>query len=553
MAAPQIQNPADRNNWSVLIRQRRSVDESLTRIDHFRAIPKAPAAAGDPAVIRLARAVGGYGLALDARIWAALASLPLSAYAAFAARVPNDDAYIYIRGAEIFRQEGFAAAFAHYPWAGYSVLLGLAGDIGLGPFAAAHLLNALFFSVLAFAFVGICREFSTDRKLLALAALSILVFPEINEYRFLILRDSGFWAFSLLGLWCLIRYAAEGSWRYALCFCGAMLLAVVFRPEAILYLLLAPLCLLYDRGRAPGERAVLWLRVAAVAAAILLLCMPVGLALDLNLPRQLIAQASAYAPFAQSLFNPEAENLATMAEAIFGEYAATFSARYLPLFLFAGLTAILAAELLYAVGMPFAPLLAWGWWKGWLPPARGKALPVVAFALLNLLTVFAFILLTRYLSSRYAVVFSLALALAVPFFARELLARAKPGSCLAPWLLTLFFLFSAVDSYYSFGRSKGYVADAVSWLQANRGETAALVTNNRTVAWRSGMVAEYDRVAPVLGAEQIFAAAAGDLIVVEMSSADGRLLSRPDIAELLQAEAVLPGADEPRLRIFRRR
>lgn len=488
----------------------------------------------------------------DLRIWAVAASLLLSVYAGLTVPVPNDDAFVYVRTAEIFQQDGIAAAFYHFPWAGYSVLIGLTAAAGLELFTAAYLLNGLFFAILTYAFISICREFSDDRILLALAALTILVFPEVNEYRFQILRDSGFWAFLMLGMWWLIRYGAEGSWKFCLYYCAALLLAAIFRPEAMLYLLAAPLCLLFDRRHERAERYLLCFRVQGVAVAALLLCFLAGLAFNLNLFQQAAALASAYAPFLQSLFDPGGQEMAAMAEAIFGEHAATWSARYLPFFLLAGLMVILAAELLYAVGIPFSLILIWGYWKKWLLPDRDMALPVIAFTVVNLLVVLAFLLVTRYLTSRYAMVFSLGLALAVPFTAREMLARMAPGTRLAPGLLVLFFVFSAVDSYYTFGRSKFYVEDAVEWLDDNRGETAQLLTNNRAVAYFSGMVAEYDQVRPRLTAQQVLAMAPGDLVVVETSAAIEQLLAQPEIAELLELAITFPDSQEPRMRIYQR-
>ena len=489
---------------------------------------------------------------LDLRVWAVAASLLLSVYASFAVTIPNDDSFLYIRTAQIFLQDGIEAAFAHYAWAGYPVLLGLVSAVGLDLFTAAYLLNGLFFALLTFAFVSICREFSGERRLLVFAALTILLFPEINEYRFQILRDSGFWAFSLLGMWWLIRYSAEGSWKYCLYFCAALLLAAVFRPEAILYLLLTPICLLFDHRHGTTKRYFLCLRVFSVAAGALLLCFLAGLALKLNLFQQMVAMASTYLPFLQSLFDPTGQEMAAMAQAIFGEHAATYSGRYLPAFLLAGLLVILVAELFHAVGIPLIFILAWGYWKKWLLPDRDMALPVVCFGLINLLIVLGFVLLTRYLSSRYAMVFSLALAIPVPFIAREMLARAAPGTRLVQWLLVLFFVFSAVDSYYSFGRSKSYVADAIEWLRVNSGETGQLLTNNRAVAYYSGMVAEFDQVQSRLTEEQIRTTGPGDVFVVETSPANALLLERPDIAEQLELVARFPGEGEALLLIYRR-
>ena len=488
---------------------------------------------------------------VDVRLWAVAASLLFSAWAGFSVAVPNDDAFLYLRTAQIFQAQGIGAAFDYYAWAAYPVLLGLVAALGLELFTAAYVLNAALFALLAFAFVSVCREFSAERRLLGLAALTILLFPEINEYRYYILRDTGFWAFSVLGLWWLIRYRAEASWKCCGYFCAAMLLAMLFRPEAALYLLLAPLCLLFDRRYRLQERYRLSGRLLLTGSGALLLCFLAGLALGLNLFRQMVELASGYAPFLQSLFDPASQQAA--AEAIFGEHAANYSRRYLPLFLLAGLLAILVVELFYAVGMPFTLILAWGWWRNWLLPDRDTALPVIAFAAINLVTVLCFILLTRYLTSRYAMVFSLSLAIIVPFIAREMLAWAPTRTRAAAWLLILFFAFSAVDSYYSFGRSRAYLGQAIEWLEDNGNASSRLLTNNRAVAYASGMVAEFDQVQSRLREEQILATAPGDFIVVEFSLVNEQLLSRAGIAALLEPVAVFPDATEARLRIYRRR
>ena len=133
-----------------------------------------------------------------------------------------------------------------------------------------------------------------------------------------------------------------------------------------------------------------------------------------------------------------------------------------------------------------------------------------------------------------------------------MLQRAPPGTRLAPWLLALFFAFSAVDSYYTFGRSKTYIQDAVEWLNENPDQNTQLLTNNRAVAYYSNQVTEYDQVQSRLTEQQILAMAPGDIIVVATSPAIEQLLSRPEIATLLEPEATFPDAQEPLIQIYQR-
>ena len=117
---------------------------------------------------------------VDIRIYAVLASLLISTFTILVPQYANDDAYTYIRTAEIFSNDGFSAAFQHNSWATYSILISLFGLLGIKIFTAAYLVNALFFALLVFAFISIVKEIDDSESLLVFAAVSILVYPELN-------------------------------------------------------------------------------------------------------------------------------------------------------------------------------------------------------------------------------------------------------------------------------------------------------------------------------------------------------------------------------------
>ena len=83
---------------------------------------------------------------LDIRYTAVIASLLLSSFSTLTASLPNDDAYTYIRTAEIFLDDGVSAAISHYTWAGYPILIGAASMFGLSLLEAAYALNTIFYS-----------------------------------------------------------------------------------------------------------------------------------------------------------------------------------------------------------------------------------------------------------------------------------------------------------------------------------------------------------------------------------------------------------------------
>jgi len=190
---------------------------------------------------------------LDIRIYAVIASLAISALTILFPENPNDDSYVYIRTAEIALSEGVTAAFQHYTWASYAMVIALLSKSGVTLFTAAFLVNALLFAILVFAFVSIVREIDNSTPVLIFATISILVYPQLNEYRYYIIRDIGLWSFALLAFWQLLLYARSHTIKYALGFCFSLLIAATLRAEAIAYLLIAPIALLFDKRYSTAE------------------------------------------------------------------------------------------------------------------------------------------------------------------------------------------------------------------------------------------------------------------------------------------------------------
>ena len=132
------------------------------------------------------------------RLVAVLGSLLISAYFLARGDAPNDDAYTYVRVADVLLHNGVEAAFQHYPWATYPVLFAHFALFGVDLFTAGLVLNALLFALLVGCFVSLVAELvrgwpqgQRDSALL-LAVLVVLLYPQLNEFRTLLIRDVGF-------------------------------------------------------------------------------------------------------------------------------------------------------------------------------------------------------------------------------------------------------------------------------------------------------------------------------------------------------------------------
>lgn len=491
---------------------------------------------------------------LDIRLYAVIASLIISGVIFLfpEAHTPNDDAYTYIRTAELFLNDGLAAAFQYYPWASYAVLIGLTSKLGLDLFAAAYLISALFFALLVFSFISIVREMHTSRLILALAAIVILVYPQLNEYRAYVIRDIGFWALSLLALWWFLLFARTGLIQYAIGFCSALLLATTLRPEALLYLLVVPIALLFDGRFERQECRRRFLLLASLVAGIGLFALVALTLSGVNVITLLIEFVSVYQPFFVNTFAPDPAQALAVGDVLFGEHAAAYSREYIPMFMAAGLFTILLANLFNGIGGPFFWVLVYGAFQRQLRITRAVALPVALFMLTNAVVLLGFLFITRYLTSRYAILFSLMLALLIP----QLLAyylENKPAARrrFASVVLAVFLTYCAIDAYITFGDTKRYVFEAIEWVAAN-GDDAALLTNNHAIAYSSGKVGNYDRTERNLTAADILQTAPGDLVVIEMTFSMAQMLASPALAGVLERVVAFTDDEDERLLILRR-
>lgn len=481
---------------------------------------------------------------VDIRLGAVVVSLLLSVFTLLLPDTPNDDSYTYIRTADIFLSNGLTAAFDYYSWASFSVLVGLISKLGLSLFASAFLINALFYALIVYAFISIVREIDDSRDLLLWAAITILVYPQFNEYRYLVLRDVGFWALSLIAFWQYLRYATSASLITGACFCAALIGATLFRAEALIYLVLTPAALFFDTRISLPERRHRFLRLEMMVAGILLFAaLAIALA-GLNIVTLLLNFVSVYKPFLMNTFSPPPEQASVVGGILFGEYAAAYSQEYIGLFMAAGLFTILIVNLINGVGAPYLLMLCFGVLRRKPSANRSLVVPLVIYQTINAVVLLGFLFITRYLSSRYAMLFCLMLALLVPWILCHIWrARTERNRQLVLSLLILFVTYCAVDSFHSFGDSKQFVVDSVEWLAEHEAATP-LLTNNHAIAYGSGIVIAYDKTQRYLDEAAIRDWPTGGVVAIERSFRMDEVLVRLETARVLERVAQFANPDD---------
>ncbi len=446
----------------------------------------------------------------------ALASLLLSMLAIQLNELPNTDAYTYVKAAELALSNGPAAAFAHYQWANLPLMMSAIHYVtGMSLFATANLINALLFALLSVSFVSIVAAITPSRRTIWLAVVCILMYPHLNEFRSYIIRDIGYLAFCLLAVYYMIVYTESLRLRYGLYFLLSCLAAALFRPEALLFLFLTPIAVLVPTHSRVNLRQRAFLRLQTLSLLVVV-AMGGSLAmLTLDVTAQLSTFLNIYQPFLSNLAPLFGAEAPVLEQAVFGDYAAQFVGDYTAIFLAVGLLAVLIACVVDSLGLAVMPLLIYGTLRRFVRLTQPALAVIVCWLAVAALVLVMFMLLTRFVTTRYTLLFAVLVLIFLPFVIDRgwSLAASAGRKDFGRWML-LLLVFAALDAHLSFGASKLHLEQASRWINTSTRPAADLLTNEIHIAYQSGRVDNYDEVRRELPGTNLLAAPPGTIIAV---------------------------------------
>lgn len=155
----------------------------------------------------------------------------------------TDDSVMYFEVARLFAAGEWRQGFALYSWPFYPVLIALIHQTsGLAIQHAAQILNAIFFGITTYSFTQLIRLAGGNKLTIACGALLLFSSPYIvGDILPMLLRDQGFWAFSLTSLIFFLKFHRDGKLKDAIYWQISIILAALFRIEAVTFLILLPL------------------------------------------------------------------------------------------------------------------------------------------------------------------------------------------------------------------------------------------------------------------------------------------------------------------------
>ena len=401
--------------------------------------------------------------------------------------VVNSDGILYLHTASLIQTDHWQAAYSAYNWLFYPLLIaGFSSITSLSLEYSAYFINAFFSAITCATFVLITHEFGGKNKtILFFASLIILCFPNFNEYRNMVIRDHGYWAFYLLSCYFFIRAFKRPSPKVFIYLTSTLLIASLFRVEGIIFLITLPPILFFH------HKPTLTKTFISIASVLILTLIAI---LSFNNAQKAgtLDGFTKIKQISQAIERPAKKIPAAIK--VTREYINElspqgFSENYAPAILFITIILILLTETLSALSPLYAIALSFEFFRQRTRLRSPLFRPWVYLVSINLIALCGFLISSFFLSGRYPTALALTLLTPLPFLALQIHQKFRGNQLssrqkLTVQVIAVIFIALSVDGLISTGASKRYLRDAGQWIEAlNKNSGVSLFTNNQFVSF----------------------------------------------------------------------
>lgn len=387
-------------------------------------------------------------------LFTALVSLLLSWVAIAGVVTIGKDGVLYIDIAQKITEHGPAIAFEIFNWPWFSFLLSYSHQLtGLAYETIAYLYSMLFMAGLCVTLVSVVK--AKEPEAVWWAVLLVLSIPAFNGFRYEIIRETGFWFFSILSLRLVMLPSVSFLLGIGIQLCIA--LAALFRFEAVfLFAALFVYVAFFKQVESPKHRVILALKFFSLGMVLLLLLVVYfvvsGASLQERIQQQLI------------MINPLAiyESFKVKTEVIVAHGFAKWAASDMPVILLAGIFTAIVLRVLTYIGISSLLLVS----------TRARSVFVSSFlkykvfvisAAIYFVILYVFFIQAGFTNSRYI---SLLVILLVPCLASMLSSYFKDKPKLLAGFIAISVLFS-VANVVSTSVKKTHYLEAAQWIENN--------------------------------------------------------------------------------------
>ena len=386
----------------------------------------------------------------------------------------NPDSVLYLEAAKLFAIGQWKQGFDIFQWPFYSLWIAATHKLtGLGVHPSAQLLNVLFFAIATISFINII-VLAGGNKITMVAGAAILFSSSyvVGDVLEMLMRDEGFWAFYLTSLVFFIQFYKHQRYQDALLWQVSAVFAMLFRIEAIAYLIFLPLVLLWNTHYTWSQR------FGQLAKANLLnLVVVIGIFTAIACVEQLSIDSFGRLReiVSANLWNEFTHNLVTraniMSEEVLGHYLDEFAIQGLLLtFVFVMIVKAFSAAGAINVVLGFLAFRD----KQYIAIDRDVTKILVTVGLISLINMGLIITKVFVLSTRYAVGLGFIIMLFASFSFAYLLrpntSTTDKNASLKKWLtylIVLLMLISLIKNVLPKREGYNYLQEAASWVVKN--------------------------------------------------------------------------------------
>ena len=408
-------------------------------------------------------------------------SILVSAWCIYSDATINGDALIYLNSAELYANGEWTKGLQAWNWPLFPFLISIISNVtSLSAEYSAYVLNTLLWAVVALGFIMLTREMGGTLWHWVAAAIIILVYIKINDYRDYIIRDTGYIAFYLLGFLYFLKFKHSDTWLKALAWSFFMMLAALFRSEGFIFLLLVPLVLLIDRNQDIGQRIRMFVKANTLLAALSIVAVIIIFLTGISVEKLDVSRKLAI------IFHTYGAEFTNKIELVNKYLLNKYSEHYGWLVVFFTIVIILLYKSITTIGTLYGVLAFHGVFTKAYNPKKTKRDIWLWFIAINIIIMLIFASMKFFLTGRYVLAMVLTIMLIVPFSLVKIFNRWKnrktDSSIIQKYALpAIIFLMITmlVDGLISFGPSKLYIKEAGLWIKNNtRADTTLYSTDN---------------------------------------------------------------------------
>ena len=271
----------------------------------------------------------------------------------------NDDSVLYFEIARLFSAGEWKQGAELFNWPFYPALISITSKLThLGIQNSAQLLNVIFFSITTYSFINLIKLAGGNKTTIIFGAFLLLSSSYIvGDVLPMLLRDQGFWAMYLTSLVYFIKFYRTQKLGDALLWQVCAILAVLFRIEAITFLVCLPLILFKAHDLSLKQKITHYLTLNLIPICLSLLILSI-LVFSPTVHLSDFGRLEEVALIFPRMMTEIAAKFSTKATIMGNQVLGYYFADYGMLGVVVSLTSILLVKVLGLIGWPLVGILA---------------------------------------------------------------------------------------------------------------------------------------------------------------------------------------------------